>query len=209
MATTATRPAPLPRATAPDTLASFVADVDALRRQHADDHALADAVAERLARLVRDPNWLPAHHRVPADDGYCPHLVHVDPDGAWSLVSLVWKPGQRTPIHDHVSWCVVGVYQGEEEETRYRLHADGDDLFLVETDRHRARPGDTVALVPPAEDIHAVANAGAGIAISLHVYGADIAKLGSSVNHRFDHLPIRPAPGPHPPASWRRLFVQP
>ena len=28
--------------------------------------------------------------------------------------------GQSTPIHDHVSWCVVGVYEGRERETRFR-----------------------------------------------------------------------------------------
>lgn len=203
MVTTTSRPA-----AATDTLDAFVVDVEALRLGHREDRALAGVVAERLARLIRDPDWLPARHRVPADEGYCPHLVHVAPDGGWSLVSLVWKPGQRTPIHDHVAWCVVGVYQGEEEETRYRLYAQDDEPFLVETDRHRARAGDTVALVPPDEDIHAVANAGDGVAISLHVYGADIAKLGSSVNHRFDHLPIRPDAGPHPPASWRRMFLE-
>ncbi len=190
-----------------DSLGAFATDVEALRLAHDGDRPLAEAVAARLKRLLADPDWLPAHHRMPADDGYCPHVVHVAPDGGWSLVSLVWKPGQRTPIHDHVSWCVVGVYQGEEEETRYRLYARGGERFLVEAGRHRARAGTTVALVPPDEDIHAVANVGDGIAISLHVYGADIAKLGSSINHRFDDLPIRADPGSDPPASWRQVFL--
>ena len=37
------------------------------------------------------------------------------------------------------------------------------------------------------------ANRGTGVAISLHVYGADISRLGSSVR-RVYHLPVRPAP---------------
>ncbi len=188
-------------------LDDFVADVETRRRTHGADRPMADAVATRLARLLADPDWLPDCYRVPADDGYRSHVVHVSPDGGWSLVSLVWKPGQRTPIHDHVSWCVVGVYRGEEEETRYRLYAREDERFLVGVDRHRAPAGTTVALVPPDEDIHAVANAGNGIAISLHVYGADIGALGSSINHRFDDLPVRADPGPHPPASWRQVFL--
>lgn len=32
--------------------------------------------------------------------------------------------GQTTPIHDHVSWCVTGVYRGREHETRYRMERD-------------------------------------------------------------------------------------
>lgn len=190
-----------------DCLGAFVADVERLRATAGDDRALVDAVAARLTGLLDGPDWLPERYRRPAADRYCSHVVHVAPDGGWSLVALVWRPGQRTPIHDHVCWCVVGVYRGEEEETRYRLYADGDERFLVEAGRQRARAGETVALVPPDEDIHAVANTGTGTAISLHVYGADIGKLGSSINHRFDDVPVRAAAGSHLPASWRQVYL--
>jgi hypothetical protein len=35
---------------------------------------------------------------------------------------------------------------------------------------------------------------GEGKAISIHVYGADIGKLGSSINRTFDYLPILSSP---------------
>ena len=173
-----------------DSLDAFVADIEALCRVHHDDRALADAVAERLARLVRDPDWLPARHRVPADEGYCPHLVHVAPDGRWSLVSLVWKPGQRTPIHDHVSWCVVGVHRGEEYETTYRLAGEEAAPYLIATAQTVNPIGSVVALVPPG-DIHRVKNSCDGVAVSIHVYGADVSALGSSILRRYD-LAVRP-----------------
>jgi predicted metal-dependent enzyme (double-stranded beta helix superfamily) len=198
-----TKRAGVPRS-ATDSLDAFAADIETLRLVHSNDTSLADAVALRLRRLLANPAWLPLPYRVPADDGYRSHVVHVAPDGGWSLGSLVWKPGQRTPIHDHVCWCVVGVYQGAEAETRYHLHEGDDGRFLVEVERQVATAGDTVALVPPAEDIHAVENAGTGIAISLHVYGADIGRLGSSINHRFDDLPIRAAAGSASPIPWRQ-----
>jgi predicted metal-dependent enzyme (double-stranded beta helix superfamily) len=102
------------------------------------------------------------------------------------VVALVWLPGQRTPIHDHVSWCVVGVYRGVEHETRYRLAPHG----VVPVGTLEARPGHVEALVPPAENIHAVTAAGEGKTISIHVYGADIERLGSSILRRYDE------PGP-------------
>ena len=43
---------------------------------------------------------------------YRQHVLHVAEDGLYSIVSLVWLPTQETPVHDHVSWCVVGVHQG-------------------------------------------------------------------------------------------------
>ena len=41
----------------------------------------------------------------------------------------------------------------------------------------------------PPGDIHRVRNCGDGVAISLHVYGADITRLGSSVRRIYD-LPV-------------------
>jgi predicted metal-dependent enzyme (double-stranded beta helix superfamily) len=84
----------------------------------------------------------------------------VPDDGAYSLVAAVWRPGQRTAVHDHVAWCVVGVHRGEEHETRYRLVPDdlrGD--HLVE-DGHTVGPcGEVTVRIPPG-DIHAVVNDG-------------------------------------------------
>jgi predicted metal-dependent enzyme (double-stranded beta helix superfamily) len=183
--------ATLRRGRASGGLEGFVAEVQVLREAHPEPSPLADGVAERLGRLLRDPRWLHAEHREGWPDRYRQHVLYVAPDGAFSVVSLVWRPGQETPIHDHVSWCVVGVYQGTECETRYHLHEDARGRFLVPVGRHASGPGHTVALAPPDEDIHKVTNAGADTAISIHVYGADIGRLGTSINERFDHLPIR------------------
>lgn len=53
------------------------------------------------------------------------------------------------------------------------------------------------------EDIHRVTNVGTDTAISIHVYGADIGKLGSSINHVFDGLPIVPGPKDARRVAWR------
>jgi predicted metal-dependent enzyme (double-stranded beta helix superfamily) len=132
-------------------------------------------------------------------------VIHVAPDGGFSIVGVVWQPGQTTPIHDPVSWCVAGVYEGEEQEIGYRLYEDdGDDggHFLVEHEVELTRPGQVTTLLPPEEDIHRVTNGGTGRAVSVHVYGADIGRLGS-INHDFDDLPLRPDPGNALPVAWR------
>jgi 3-mercaptopropionate dioxygenase len=48
--------------------------------------------------------------------GYQTHLVHAEPDGSFSIAMMVWLPGQQTPVHDHVTWCVTGVIKGAEYE---------------------------------------------------------------------------------------------
>jgi 3-mercaptopropionate dioxygenase len=63
--------------------------------------------------------------------------------------------------------------------------------------------GVTSALVPPTENIHRVRNSGEQMAISIHVYGADIKLYGSSINECFDELPQFPDSKPGRPVAWR------
>jgi 3-mercaptopropionate dioxygenase len=151
---------------------------------------VATGVAAILEPYLGDPDLLTKEQQTPDPRHYRQHILHVEPDGSFSLVALVWLPGQQTPVHDHVSWCVVGVHQGDEYETRYTLH---DGQRLVESG-HSVNPQRSVAALTPPGDIHRVANAGTGLAISIHVYGADIGKLGSSIRRTYD-LPIVAAPG--------------
>lgn len=100
-------------------------------------------------------------------------------------MAVVWHPGQETRIHDHVSWCTFGILSGVEHETLYRDMGD----HLVEIGRAANLPGEVSGFAPPG-DIHKVQNTSAEIGVSLHVYGADVAKLGSSVRRYYD-LPVR------------------
>lgn len=167
-------------------LAGFLDRMDAIVAMTNDPHEVADRTAVRLAELLSHPDFLEERHRRPGVDDYRQHVVHVHPEGLYSIVALVWTPGQGTPVHDHRCWCVVGVLEGQEREERYRLHADGGDEWLSHRSVTRHGPGSTSALVPPDEDIHRVVSDADGTTISIHVYGADIAACGTSVNRVFD-----------------------
>ena len=168
----------MPSLSSPPRAAAFRDFVWDAERLIGDPHA----IAHRLRDLLATDGWLaPAHQRAdPA--AYRQHLLHVSPCRRLSVVALVWLPGQRTPIHDHVSWCVVGVYRGVERETHYRL-TDGRLEPVAEL---TAGPGHVEALVPPAQNIHEVVAAGPGKTISIHVYGADIEARGTSILRCYD-----------------------
>lgn len=193
-------------------LARLIEEIREVVRQAAGqgDGQGADA-AETSRRVTRvlEPHLavaglLPPEARAADPERYRQNVVHVEPDGSFSIVALVWLPGQQTPVHDHVSWCVVGVYEGDEAEIRYRLEdasgrevhlADGQvpdpeaGLRLVRT-AEVTNPCGTVDGFAPPGDLHRVWNAGEGTAISIHVYGADIRELGSSIRRTYD-LPER------------------
>lgn len=139
-------------------------------------------VGERLAPHLGMPGLLTAEQCEGHPDRYRQHVLHAEPDGSFSVVALVWLPGQETAIHDHVSWCVAGVHEGEESELRYRLvpATPTGGARLVATEHVVNGPGEVCGFAPPG-DIHKVRNSCRTKAISLHVYGADVVRLGSSV----------------------------
>lgn len=169
-------------------LSALVDALDLAVRPHSAVWRSVEAVEAALAPFLGRPDLLTPAQQVGDPAGYRSQVLHVPDDGAWSLMAMVWLPGQTTPIHDHVTWCVVGVHAGEESESRYRL-VDGD---LVE-DVVVVNPRGSVAGLLPPGDIHRVTASGAGATISLHVYGVDVRQRGTSIRRRYDLPVARPA----------------
>ena len=80
---------------------------------------------------------------------------------------------------------MVGVHEGQELGIEYALSEVDDNQFLLPVNVSTNVVGSVEALTPPG-DIHCVVNPGPGIAISIHVYGADVRQLGSSIRRRYE-----------------------
>ena len=159
-------------------LTPLVAGIRTAVDSHAGWAETAQLVADQLRRHLPTPDLLTAEQRLGSPDGYSGHTLHVEPDGSFSIVALVWRPGQFTRIHDHVTWCVFGVIQGVEHEELF----DADLNLLGESDNH---VGDVSGFAPPG-DIHRVHNPSETTAISIHIYGTDVTRTGSSVRRYYD-----------------------
>ncbi len=159
-------------------LAELVAGVRTAVDTRASWSETAQLVAEQLRRHLPTPEVLTAEQRLGSPDGYRSHTLHVEPDGSFSIVGLVWRPGQITRIHDHVTWCVLGVIQGAEHEELFDA-----DLNLVGHSVNQV--GDVSGFAPPG-DIHRVRNTDEPTAISIHIYGTDITRIGASARRYYD-----------------------
>jgi predicted metal-dependent enzyme (double-stranded beta helix superfamily) len=147
----------------------------------------AASVAAALRAHLPSPDLLPADLLDGAPGNFRSHRLHVEPDGSFSMVAIVWQPGARTRIHDHVTWCVFGVLAGVEHEDLYTLADDGTTLTEVGS---APNPTGAVSGFAPPGDIHRVRNVGDTAAVSLHIYGTDLDRIGSSARRYYD-LPIR------------------
>src|SRR5690606_11117120 len=163
-------------------LRAFVVAKTRLVERSRDEAVLLDEGRRLLAQLVSRDGWLPPAFSRSGADSYRQYLLHADPLERFSVVSFVWGPGQRTPIHDHTVWGLVGILRGAERCRRYlraddgRLRAHGEETVL--------RPGEVDAVSPRIGDVHVVANAlDDAPSVSIHVYGANI---GAVRRHVYD-----------------------
>jgi 3-mercaptopropionate dioxygenase len=145
---------------------------------HADWSHTADLVTEQLRRHLPTVDVLSAEQQAGSPEHATSHTLHVEPDGSFSIIAVVWRPGQLTRIHDHLTWCVFGVIEGIEHEELY----DAELNLLGRSDN---RTGDVSGFAPPG-DIHRVHNTSDTTAISIHIYGTDVTRVGSSVRRYYD-----------------------
>jgi predicted metal-dependent enzyme (double-stranded beta helix superfamily) len=158
-------------------LQTFVAQATTLARVRSEPADCVLALAPLMLELIeRATSFLEPHHYRSDPDHYARNLVYDAPDGTLSLYTLVWLPGQWTPIHDHGSWGVVGVLEGVLEERNYvRLSPDrglDEGIALARGGVILLGHGAVTSFVPNPDHIHVT-----GVpterprVVSLHLYG--------------------------------------
>jgi predicted metal-dependent enzyme (double-stranded beta helix superfamily) len=114
---------------------------------------------------------------------YQQYLLHADSRERFSVVSFVWGPGQKSPIHDHTVWGIVSILRGAEIEQSFSRASDG--RFMEYGAPVRLEKGEVTAVSPEIGDFHRVSNALADrSSISVHVYGANIGAVRRSMYER-------------------------
>jgi 3-mercaptopropionate dioxygenase len=173
----------------PRVIGGCPASLSAAIRAAVGTHACWQDTAARVAAVLRrdlpSASLLAPELLAGDPSGYQTHLLHAEPDGSFSVTMMVWLPGQETAIHDHLSWCVTAVLQGIEYEEIFALR--GDHLEVAARNQN---PVGTVSGFAPPGDIHRVRNSGTTTAVSMHVYGTDISRVGSSIRREYT-LPVR------------------
>lgn len=144
------------------------------------EHVLLARGRELLAGLISDDGWLPDEFATARADRYAQYLLHCDPLERFSIVSFVWGAGQRTPVHDHTVWGLVGVLRGAERSDAFELR-DGVPRDLGESTTMTT--GGIDAVSPTIGDWHRVTNASDAVSVSIHVYGGNVGRLH---RRRFD-----------------------
>ena len=149
-----------------------------------DEARLLEGAQPLMKALVAHDDWLPEPMAAAHPQYYQQHLLYGDPLDRFSLVSFVWGPGQKTPVHDHTVWGVIGMLRGTECAQRYTRDAQG--RIVASGAEATLRPGDIDTVSPTLGDIHVVRNGlDDQVSISIHLYGGNIGRIS---RHVFDPL---------------------
>lgn len=158
-------------------LHDYVGDIEAILDRRPALPLTIREVSAVTRKLVSNAAWLDPAYRIASKDHYARHLLHRDRLNRFVVLSLVWLPGQCTPVHDHSCWGVMGVLENVLEEVHYVRLDDGsrpDYAELRESAGMDVSAGSTGYVLPPYEEIHRIGNTTDRPSISIHVYGRDL-----------------------------------
>lgn len=123
-----------------------------------------DAVHEVITRAIADPAAIIKELGAPGK-GRSEQLYQGDD---LTVTNVIWGSDMWVPPHDHTMWAVIGVYQGQEDNTFWRE----DDQQLVKHGAAELKKGDVRKL--GANAIHSVRNpSSTQLCGAIHVYGGD------------------------------------
>jgi predicted metal-dependent enzyme (double-stranded beta helix superfamily) len=164
----------------PPRLAEFVDGMTALVDAHASEPRIVEEGGALLRELLAHDDWLAPQYAQPDPDYYRQYLLYRDPAARFSVVSFVWGPGQKTPLHNHTVWGLVGILRGA--EIAQDFHMDSAGHLQPHGAPQRLEPGTVSAVSPTLGDIHQVSNAyDDRVSVGVHVYGADIGAVDREV----------------------------
>lgn len=167
----------------PDRFQRFTRDFTSLiELAEGDEQFLIERGTQILGDLVGNDDWLPEEYAKPHPQYYQQYLLYRDPQSRFSVVSFAWGPGQRTPIHNHTVWALIGMLRGAERSERFEVDADGKPMHCLGIEE--LLPGHVDTVSPSTCDIHRVSNVFEDqVSVSIHVYGGDIGRIS---RHVFD-----------------------
>jgi 3-mercaptopropionate dioxygenase len=158
----------------------FVRNFETLLQESPPESQILRDGKNLLESLVATDDWLPETFSQAGESSYRQYLLHLDPESRFSVISFVWGPGQKTPIHNHTVWGLVGILRGQ--EIAQSFVACPDRSLVPQGEPQRLNMGDVDAISPSLGDLHRVENALQDKAsISIHVYGGDIGRVERSV----------------------------
>ncbi len=154
----------------PYRLYRFLTDVEDIIWEEQDDRIRLEKICPLVRRLLNSSEWLTTFGLPDRETGWSVQMLYDEPDFALTVQTVAWLPQNISPIHNHATWGIVAIIDGEEKNTFWQrspsfkfpdcIEKVGEQIF---------RAGDILCLMPDA--IHHIEAIGKEPTISFNIYG--------------------------------------
>jgi predicted metal-dependent enzyme (double-stranded beta helix superfamily) len=137
---------------------------------------LINASSESMRKLLANNDLIDNNFISQLLEGSTDCTVYKSNSNGFVVQVFVWEGGAQTPIHDHDTWGIMGIYRNQLKVTEYALKPleQPGTFYLDQTQTFIADPGAVCYLIPPDEEIHQIINPTETLSVSIHVYGKTI-----------------------------------
>lgn len=159
---------------------NFIKEVQVVVDEIQDEVLLTSKISIAMEPILNDPLLLTDEQLLVKKNGFTLNCVHIAKDESFSIGVGIWDIGQITPIHDHGTWGVIGIYRGIEKEESFSnsgTRENRSEVTINPTGNRLAKPGDTFVCCTKDTDLHRVSCASDEPVVGIHVYGGDLAKI--------------------------------
>ncbi|MDG2991952.1 cupin [Candidatus Synechococcus calcipolaris G9] len=160
-----------PSQDSPYRLYRFLTDLEDILARVQGDRPRLEAIFPLVQRLLRDSPWLYYPDLVPhPQTGWAVQTLYDEPFYPLTVQRVAWAAGATSPIHNHGTWGIVAILQGEEKNTFYQRSPQP-------AYPHRLELGDECTLGQDqmigffADAIHHVQALDQGPTLSFNLYG--------------------------------------
>lgn len=157
--------------TSPYRLYRFLTDLEDILTTIPDVRSQLQAICPLVHKLLNSSSWLQIMSFDPnPETGWEVTMLYDEPFFPLTVQLVSWAPGATSPIHNHATWGLVSLLNGQEKNTFWhhaptpampnRIEPVGDRLLV---------PGDILCFMPDA--IHQIEAIGDQPTISFNLYG--------------------------------------
>ena len=162
--------------------------IRAIAAQDGITHASLARIADRLQELAAQEALFPLDAFPPPAagdaDASSRYLLHAEPDQTFALYLNSINPGKTTPPHNHTTWAVIVVLEGQELNRVYTRTDDGRDperATLALSREVVVQPGTPITFLD--DDIHSIHVVGNAPTRHFHLYGRALETLTGRVGY--------------------------
>lgn len=155
----------------PYRLYRFLTDVEDIIWQESDDRLRLQKICPLVRWLLNDSEWILTSFALPdRETGWSVQILYDEPDFALTVQTVTWSPQSISSIHNHATWGIVALIDGEEKNTFWQRSPSAEfPDRLVKTGEQTLTAGDILCLMPDA--IHQIEAIGDEPTISFNIYG--------------------------------------